>query len=218
MDTKTSASPPEHVYFRPTTVGQRQRLFDVAEETGNVSEAARRAHVCRGTYYYWQSRYTSAGAAGLVERSRAPHHTRIPPVSDELRAEVLAYCQTHPGEGYRATANAIGKAHSWHKVIGATKVRDIVLAARETQPISTGSAAPLVEPSPHVAEAVHAPQPNQTMNIDLCVVPHTHDGTQDLMSVSVREAEAGVRLTEEDASPARAASISAVRNKRNEPS
>ena len=150
----------------------------------------------RELLYYWQSRYTSAGAAGLVERSRAPHHTRIPPVSDELRAEVLAYRQTHAsrGEGYRATANAIGKAHNWHKVIGATKVRDIALAARETQPISTGSAAPLVEPSPHVAEVVHAPQPNQTMNIDLCGVPLTHDGTQDLMSVSVREAEAGVRL------------------------
>jgi len=187
-------------------MGQRQLLFDVAEETGNVSEAARRAHVCRGTYYYWQSRYTSDGAAGLVERSRATHHPRIPPVSDELRAEVLAYRQAHTsrGEGYRATANAIGKAHNWHKVIGATKVRDIVLAARETQPLSTGSAAPLVEPSPHVAEAVHAPQPNQTMNIDLCVVPLTHDGTQDLMSVSVREAEAGVRLTEQDAPPARA--------------
>jgi transposase InsO family protein len=204
MDTNTLSPSAAHVYFRPTTVGQRQLLFDAAKETGNVSEAARRAHVCRGTYYYWQSRYTSAGAAGLVERSRAPHHTRIPPVSDELRAEVLAYRQAHPGEGYRATANAMGKAHNWHKVIGATKVRDIVLAARETQPRSTGSVTPLVEPSPQVAEAVHAPQPNQTMNIDLCVVPLTHDGTQDLMSVSVREAEAGVRLTEQDAPPARA--------------
>jgi len=109
-------------------------LFDVAEETGNVSEAARRAHVCRGTYYYWQSRYTSDGAAGLVERSRAPHHTRIPPVSDELRVEVLAYRQAHPGEGYRATANAIGKAHNWHKVIGPTKVRDIVLPREKPSP------------------------------------------------------------------------------------
>jgi transposase InsO family protein len=204
MDTNTPSPTAAHVYFRPTTLGQRQLLFDAAEETGNVSEAARRAHVSRGTYYYWQSRYTSAGAAGLVELSRAPHHTRIPPVSAELRAEVLAYRQAHPGEGYRATANAIGKAHHWHKVLGATKVRDIVLAARETEPVACATAALLVERSSHSVEAIHAPQPNQTMNIDLCVVPLTHDGTQDLVSVSVREAEAGVRLTEQDTPPARA--------------
>jgi len=204
MDTHTSASTPVHVYFRPTTVGQRQLLFDLAEQTGNVSKAARGAHVSRGTYYHWRSRYTSDGSAGLAERSRAPHHTRIPPVSAELRAEVLAYRQAHPGEGYRATANGLSKAHGWHKVIGPTKVRDIVLAARETAPAAPLSAAPGVEPSSPTVEAIHAPQPNQTMNIDLCVVPVTHDGLQDMVSVSVRQAEAGHLPSEPAAPPARA--------------
>jgi hypothetical protein len=38
---------------------------------------------------------------------------------------------------------------------------------------------------------VHAPQPNETVNIDLCVVPMTHTDPTDWVSVSVNEA-AGV--------------------------
>jgi transposase InsO family protein len=205
MDTTTLSQTPARVYFRPTTVGQRQLLFSTAEETGNVSEAARRAHVSRGTYYYWQSRYESDGAAGLAgERSRAPHHTRIPPVSTELRAEVLAYHQAHPAEGYRSIANGIGKAHEWQKTIGHTKVREIILAEREGHSPPPAPAAPSVESFHLPTEAVHAPRPNQTINIDLCVVPLTHDGTQDMVSVSLSAAAAGVILTEND-SPATSA-------------
>jgi len=99
MDTQLSAAAPTHVYFRPTTLGQRQKLFDLAEQTGNVSDAARSAHVSRGTYYYWRARYQADHAAGLVEHSRAPHHPRIPALSADLRAEVLAYRQAHPQAG-----------------------------------------------------------------------------------------------------------------------
>ena len=176
MDTQPATPSATHVYFRPTTLGQRQKLFDLAEQTGNVSDAARRAHVSRSTYYYWQSRYRADKSAGLVERRRAPHHTRIPAISAELRAEVLAYWQAHPRAGYRTIANDLSKAHGWQKVIGPTKVRDIVLAARAAEAAATGTAAPVVaSPAPPV-KAVHAPQPNQTMNIDLLVVPCTHDG------------------------------------------
>jgi len=201
MDTTTLSQRPLRVYFRPTTVGQRQLLFSTAEETGNVSEAARRAHVSRGTYYYWRARYESDGAAGLAaEGSRAPHHTRIPPVSAELRAEVLAYHQAHPGEGYRSIANSIGKAHEWQKVIGHTKVREIILAEREDHSPPPAPAAPPVASFHLATEAVHAPRPNQTINIDLCVVPLRHDGTQDMVSVSLSAAAAGVILTENDSS------------------
>jgi transposase InsO family protein len=177
-------------------------LFNIAEQTGNVSEAARCAHVGRGTYYHWRSRHESDGKAGLaVERSRAPHHTRIPPASAELRAEVLAYHADHPGEGYRSIANEIGKAHDWQKVISYTKVGEILLAQRATQPApDLASTAPAVTfRSPEVA--VHAPQPNQTANIDLCVVPLTHDEAQALVSVSLSEALAGVPSTVNENNP-----------------
>lgn len=196
MKPATPTQTPSHVYFRPTTVGQRELLFNIVEQTGHVSVAARRAHVSRGTYYHWRSRHASDGKAGLaVERSRAPRHTRIPPVCAELRAEVLAYHADHPREGYRSIANAICQAHDWHKVIGYTKVGEIILAQRATWPTPN-----LAQPAPVVtfrspAVAVHAPQPNQTANIDLCVVPLTHDETQNLVSVSLSEALAGVPAT-----------------------
>jgi transposase InsO family protein len=206
METATLTQMPSHVYFRPTTVGQRKLLFNIVEQTGNVSEAARCAHVSRGTYYYWRSRHESDGEAGLaVNRSRAPCHTRIPPVSAELKAEVLAYQANHPREGYRSIANAICKAHDWQKVISYTKVGEIILAQQATLP-----APDLAQPTPGMtfrspAVAVHAPQPNQTANIDLCVVPLTHDAAQDLVSVSLSEALAGVpSMTNENNAPSQA--------------
>jgi transposase InsO family protein len=112
---------------------------------------------------------------------------------------VLAYQQAHPRAGYRTIANSLSQAHGWQKVIGPTKVRDLVLAARATE-----AAASVVAPPALPVKAVHAPQPNQTMNIDLCVVPCTHDGQHDLLSVSVGEAAAGLPLPEPLAPLARA--------------
>jgi hypothetical protein len=170
-----------------------------------VSEAARRAHVGRGTYYYWRSRHATDGLAGLAQgHSRAPHHTRIPSVSAELRAEVLAYEADHPGAGCRRTANEICKAHDWQPVIGYTKVREIVLAQRAVQS-ALAPAEPLLDvmvDSPAVV--AHAPQPDQTANIDLCVVPVTHDSTQAMLSVSLNEALAGVSPTDSETRPATA--------------
>jgi transposase InsO family protein len=193
MDANTTAQTPQRVYFRTTTTSQRQFLFSSVEETDNVSESARRAHVGRGTYYYWQSRYESEGIAGLsTPRSRTPHHTRIPPIRAELREEVLTYSQAHPTEGYQRVTDRICQAHGYEKVIGRTKVSEILLAAR-------AAVAPVVTP-PVEADAavsvVHAPHPNQTLNIDLCVVPCTHDGTHAMTSVSLNAAAAGVAPTE----------------------
>jgi hypothetical protein len=139
----------------------------------------------------------------LVERSRAPHHTPIPALSAELRAEVLAYRQAHPRAGYRTIANDLSKAHGWQKVIGPTKVRDIVLAARATEAVATGAAAPVVAPPAPPVAAVHAPQPSQTMNIDLLVVPCSHDGQHAMVSVSVGQAASGQVPAEPPAPPAR---------------
>ena len=203
MDIQPSTPSYPYVYFRPTTLGQRQMLFDLAEQTGNVSKAAGDAHVSRGTYYYWQARYQADGSAGLIERSRAPHHPRIPAISVELSAEVLAYWQAYPDAGYRTIANRVNQAHDWHKVIGPTKVRDLVLTARAVEAAARPALVVVAPPAPPV-KVVHAPLPNQTMNIDLLVVPWTHDGQYDMMSVSVGEATVGVPLPEPAAPPAKA--------------
>jgi len=189
-ETPTSVRP----YFRPTTVSQRELLFRAAEETGNVSQAARQAHVGRGTYYYWRARYTADGLAGLAqERSRAPKRTRIAPVDDELRAEVLVYYRDHPHErGYRTIANRLRQRHG-RAVIGSNKVGEIIRAAR-----AAGLLEAPTPPARTVASCrpdlpvVHAPQPDQTVHVDLCVLPLTHDGTHALASVSTAVAASGV--------------------------
>jgi transposase InsO family protein len=69
-------------------------------------------------------------------------------------------------------------------------VREIIVESRIMPP------APIPAPALPLACAnnptvVHAPQPEQTFNVDLCVVPITHDASQPLASVSVSEAVAG---------------------------
>lgn len=185
MDT-TAAATPRHVHFRLTTADQRRLLFQTARETSNISAAARRAHVGRGTYYRWRDRYHAAGEAGLAEpRSRAPHRTRIPPVSAALRAEVLAYHQAHPTDKPRTVASRICQAHEWAKVISHTTVWEILRASAPAAPVAP--APPAYTP----VAAVHASQPNQTFNVDLCVVPVTHAGDHELAAVSLHAAAAG---------------------------
>lgn len=195
MDTQSSAEPTAHAYFRPTTSSQRHLLFNTAAEIDNVSEAARRAHTGRGTYYYWRPRVAAGGLAALdIERSRAPHRTRISPVSATLKQEVLDYEQQHPQAGYRTIANDINKAHGWQKVISHSKVGEMVRPVRAARALP-----PPASELPHSAPpAVHAPQPDETLNLDLCVVPLTHSGVEQLASVSLTEALAGALPTPRD--------------------
>jgi transposase InsO family protein len=198
MEVTAPAAAPTRPYFRATTASQREYLFRRAAELGNVSAAARQAHVSRGTWYRWRDRYEAHGVAGLAqERSRAPHRPRIAPVSADLRAEVLAAAQAQPGTGCRTVANRLRQAHNWEPVISHSKVWEL-----------TRAATPPVDPAPPTAAAytpvaaVHAPQPNQTFNVDLCVVPVTHTGDHELAAVSLHAAAAGATPPAVAAAPA----------------
>jgi transposase InsO family protein len=191
MELKADFPIPIRPYFRPTTISQRQLLFKEVGETGNVTRSALKAHVGRGTYYHWKSRYKAEGMAGLMRvGSRAPRQPRISPISTQTREEVLAYHRSHPQAGYRTIANRICQAHGWQKVISHSKVREIIVESRTMSPSPTlALTLPLV--CANNPTVVHAQQPEQTLNIDLCVVPVTHDASQPLASVSVSEAVAG---------------------------
>jgi len=176
-------SKPQRTYFRPTTPQQRRLLFETYERTGNIEQACQVAHVARRTFYYWRARFRCGGYAALAqERNRAPHHTRIPPTPEGTVQEVIAYRQTHPAAGYRRIAAELRKAHDWEPVISPTQVRRILMRAG----LVAGQPVPKpVEPSP----ATHAPQPEQTVNIDLCVVPVVHQAEEPLAAVSMKQAE-----------------------------
>lgn len=154
-------------YFRTTTAAQRRLLFETYEATGQVTEACQRAHVGRGTFYYWWPRFDVGGYAALERpASHAPQHPRCPPIAAALQAEVLAYKRAHPTAGYATVANALRQAHGWEKIIGATSVRKIVLAARAPSPVPPSAPLPPV--------VVRAPTPGLTINIDLGFVPAQH--------------------------------------------
>lgn len=186
---------PKRPYFRPTTPAQRHLLFETYEATGDVAAACAKAHVGLGTFYYWRPRFEVGGYEALEqERSRAPHRTRIPPIAPEIVQEVIGYKRAHSEAGYRTVAQRVRQAHDWQPVIGPSKVRLILLEA--------GLVKPAVPEPKSVAEviAVHAPQPEQTVNIDLCVVPISHEATAELISASLTAA------AREPFSPARDAS------------
>jgi len=133
MELSSEPNKRKRTYFRQTTASQRRLLFDEAALSGNICEAARRAHTSRGTYYYWLKRYETSGVAGLSEeRSRAPHHTRIPSISPEIKDAVLAYHKLHPAEGCRTVASRIRQAYG-KKVISHTKVWEIIREAKASQ-------------------------------------------------------------------------------------
>jgi hypothetical protein len=188
---------PGHTYFRPTTASQRELLFRTAEETGNVSYAASVAHAGRGTYYYWQGRFTEGGYPALKrERSRAPHTFRIPPIAPAIIEEVKAAKRADPKAGYDTIANSVRKAHGWQPVIGPTKVREILIEAGVVTPRGRSEAQ---SENPPIC---HAPEPNQTFNTDLCLVPTTHEAGQPLKSVTVAEAAKRQISSEPEAAPA----------------
>jgi transposase InsO family protein len=80
--------------------GFRLRLFTLAEELGNVSEACRAMGVARSTYYAWKPKLERYGLDGLRVRER--RKPRMPnQIGPHVEHRVLAFALGHPGLGPR---------------------------------------------------------------------------------------------------------------------
>jgi transposase InsO family protein len=80
--------------------GYRLRLFTLAEELGNVSQACRQMGVARSTYYAWKPKLERYGLDGLRVRER--RRPRMPnQISPHLEHRILAFSLGHPGSGPR---------------------------------------------------------------------------------------------------------------------
>ena len=80
--------------------GYRLRLFTLAEELGNVSEACRRMGVDRSTYYRLKPKLERYDFDGLRVRER--RRPRMPnQIGPHLEHRVLAFALGHPGFGPR---------------------------------------------------------------------------------------------------------------------
>ncbi|GIV76424.1 MAG: hypothetical protein KatS3mg051_1731 [Anaerolineae bacterium] len=87
--------------------------------------ACRKAHVGRGTFYYWKPRFDQSGYAGLEEfESRAPKEPyRTPP---EIEQKVIALRREHPDWGKKRIADELAKANNWVPVVRSNTVRRIL--------------------------------------------------------------------------------------------
>ena len=126
--------------------GFRLRLFTLAEELGNASEACRQMGVARSTYYVWKRRLERYGLDGLRVRER--RRPRMPNrLGPHLEFRVLAFALGHPGFGARRIAAELrrpkwgGLAISEHGVWRAlrrfnlnTRSKRFALIARHADP------------------------------------------------------------------------------------
>jgi transposase len=127
----------KRIHFPFTTAQQRKLLFETWETTGNVTEACRKAHVGRRTFYYWKPRFEEHGYAGLETfASRAPkEHYRTPP---EIEDEVIALRRKHPDWGKRRIADELTKANNWEPLVSPNTVKRILEDASLWRPTEAG--------------------------------------------------------------------------------
>ncbi len=171
MDTK-------RIHFPQTTAQQRKLLFETWGATGNVTEACRKAHVGRGTFYYWKPRFDEHGYAGLEEfASRAPKEPHRTP--SEIEQEVIALRREHPGWGKKYIANELAKGNNWVPLVSPNTVRRVLEDACLWKTAEASEEKKQEKPVSRTAE-----QPGQTANVDLCFVPVTHEVAAKLPAVS----------------------------------
>lgn len=115
----------KRTYYRETTAQQRELLFKTWESTGSVADACKKAHVGRGTFYYWKPRFDEEGYDGLKAfASRAPkEHHQIAP---EIEQQVITMRREHPEWGKKRIVHELAKAKDWEPVVSPNTVRRIL--------------------------------------------------------------------------------------------
>jgi transposase len=115
----------KRIHYPRTTGQQRKRLFEIWAETGNISEACRKAHVGRGTFYYWQRRFEQQGYEGLENfESHAPEEPVRTP--EDVAGEVIALKKKHPAWGKKRIAHELAKNNNWVPVISPNSVKRVL--------------------------------------------------------------------------------------------
>ena len=116
------------IHYRRTTPQQRKLLFEKWEETGNISEACRKAHVGRGTFYYWRTRFEEKGYEGLAEfedhAPKKPH--RLGP---KVERAIIEMKQEHQAWGKKRIAQELAKQNNWVPVVSPNTVKRVLAEA-----------------------------------------------------------------------------------------
>jgi len=116
----------KRTYFPPTSPQQRKLLFETWEATGDVELACQKAHVGRGTFYYWKPRFEAEGYAGLENYNQlgAPKGSRQ--TEPEIEEQVQKMHRENEEWGKHRIADELAKANNWVPVISPNTVRRIL--------------------------------------------------------------------------------------------
>jgi len=119
---------PQHIYFPRTTAEQRKLLFETWEACQDVTAACRRAHVARGTFYYWQPRFETGGYAALehCQSHAAKEPARTEP---DIEQRVIDLRRQNPRWGKRRIADELAKANRWEPLLSPNTVKRILIDA-----------------------------------------------------------------------------------------
>jgi transposase len=124
----------KRVYFPPTTAQQRELLFETWEQSGSVTAACQKAHVGRGTFYYWKARFVKNGYAGLEHYEKLGVAPGTGRVAAEIQSKILELHQQHADWGKKRLANEIAKANNWVSQVSPNGVRRVLLEAGKWDP------------------------------------------------------------------------------------
>lgn len=88
--------------WKESSALEQRKRFVAACETGedNMAELCRQYGISRQAGYKWLKRFAAEGEAGLLEKSRAPHH-QFQEVLKEVAEEILGLRGEHPRWGAR---------------------------------------------------------------------------------------------------------------------
>jgi len=116
----------KRIYFPPTTPQQRKLLFEIWEQTNNVTTACQKAHVGRTTFYYWKARFDKAGYAGLATYAKLGVPKGTGSVAAEVETKVLELHDEHGDWGKHRLADEIAKDNHWVALVSPNTVRRIL--------------------------------------------------------------------------------------------
>jgi transposase len=111
----------KRIHFPRTTAQQRRLLFQVWEETGDVREACRRAHVSERTFYNWKPRFEAGGYEAL-ERFQSPAPKNPQRTPREVEEQVIEMRRQNQEWGKRRIADEMAKGNNWVPVVSPNTV------------------------------------------------------------------------------------------------
>lgn len=126
----------------------------------SVAALCRHFGISRETAYKWINRYTAEGEAGLLELSRAPHHSPQQ-MSDETREQILELRQAHPRWGPRKLRAYLQRHQPGQSWPAASSIGDLLRREGLAHPRRRRQRTP-----PHTQPLAHATAPNQLWCVD----------------------------------------------------